>query len=147
MERLAPASLKVSFDYRLPCHSHCVICAQTRLIQQRLHQLVRALSTVKRIDQRLHDRNRSAVDHRIRPRFKIVRLRHMPIRHLAGLVQPRSQVNLVLRLFECSREFEISGSGVDRIAAQNHQPTHFAGIQIRNQRLEVCDLVARHLCN
>ena len=65
------------------------------------------------------------------------------MRNLAGLVQMRSQMRHHLGFVESRCELQIRRRGIDRIGVQNHQPIHLAGIHIRNQRLEVGNLIAR----
>ena len=66
------------------------------------------------------------------------------MRNLPRLVHMRAELRDDLCLVQGRGKLEIPRSGVDGVGIQNHQPIHLARIQVRNQRLQVTDLIARH---
>ena len=143
MQSLAPACFEIAFDSGLPGFTHRIVRAQARLVQQCLEDVVRCLSAVERIDQRLHDGNRSVVGARIGPGLKRVRGGNVPVGDRARLVHVRTEMGDDLCLVEGRGELEIGWHRVDGVGIQNHKPIHLPGIQIGNQRLNIAKLIAR----
>ena len=75
---------------------------------------MRRLATVKRLDQRLHDRDSAVVRTRVAPRFEIVSGGHVPVTHLRSFVFVLAEVNAhhVRMLFKPVSKSSFRSAGV-----------------------------------
>ncbi len=92
MQRLAPVGIKVRAAVLfLPVALDEVMSGDARLAREDGDNFVRTLATIKRLDERLNDADRSIVGAGITPGLEIVRLWNVPLAKFAGLVAMRAQ--------------------------------------------------------
>ena len=138
VQRLAPARLEIAFDHRLPRLAHRLIRTQSWLIQQRL-QAHDAPSCRRRADRssaaqskpfRHKPAHPTTTPENAQP--ECANARFCPV---SSTCEPRCTSHL--RLVEGRRKLQIGRRVVNRIGIQNHQPIHFARIEIGNKRFEI----------
>ena len=76
-----------------PVFANDVVTVAFRSVRQRGDDLVGALTAVKRLDERLHDRHRAVDRPRVAPRLEVVRRRNVPVAEPGRLVEEQAGVD------------------------------------------------------
>jgi len=92
MQRFAPERVEVGASVLfLPVGLYEIVSREAGLAREDGNDLVRALAAVERLNERLNDADRSIVGAGVAPGLEIMRLRHMPMAKLGGLVAMRAE--------------------------------------------------------
>ena len=111
------------------------------LTHEQLHDLLHTAAVVKRLDQRLNDRDRPVVRTGIAPRFEIMLFGDMPMAKFPGFVQMISETNTERNLVHTLLvQFQVDRRVVNRIAAEYHEHFHPIGIDVGYKLAELFDL-------
>ena len=94
VQRLLPSLGEVALDVCLRIRHNGVI-RRTRRIKQRLQDVMRRLAAIKRVDHRLHNRDRPIGCAGIGPALEVMGLIDMPVRAETRLVQVHAKVHRV----------------------------------------------------
>ena len=104
---------------------------------------MRRAPVVERRDQRLDDRDRAVVRARVAPRLEVVRLGDVPVHVHRRLVVVRREVRAERHLVHRLDEREVARRVVDRIAAEDDERLHGAGVHVGDELLERIELIDR----
>ena len=95
---------------------------------ERGEEIVRRLTLVERLDQRLHQRDGAVERSRIPPAFERMCLRDVPVAERRGLVNVRRVIDDERDFDEALGEAQVHGSGERRIAAHDHEQFDLPGL-------------------
>ena len=112
-----------------------LVTAALRLIGEHLQNLDGGARRIQRLDQRLLNGDRAVEGARIAPGFQVVRLRQVPLADLGGLVVVQAQVDAHAGLVDPVAHAQFDRRIEGRIAAEDQQQVHRAGVQILHQVL------------
>src|SRR5579875_3475673 len=142
MNGFAPPVLKIpAAVLASPIRAYDFIRRAPRELQNRIENLQMRMRTVKRSNQRLNDADGSIQRARIAPVFKEVRFGDVPMRLERSLVEMQARADRRFDLFEPGSKREIRRRIKYRIAAENQQHIHFAGVHVLAKLLQRCDLI------
>ncbi len=136
MERGLPGCLKIAFEPALPVILDDVMRALVGLCLENGNDFVRRFTPVERLHQGLLNGYCSVKGCRIGPGLEVVGLRDVPMAPLGSFIEVTAKPNDHPGLSDCLLEIEGSWSGVDRIAAQNHQHLDASAVQIAREFLD-----------
>src|ERR1700681_3103251 len=98
---------------------------------------------VQRSDQRLHDADGAIESASVAPSLQVVRLAHVPLAVLGGLIEVRAELHRGAHLPELRGEIEIVRSVVNGIAAEDQKSADLASLHVGAQLAQRFQVVYR----
>ena len=144
VHRAAPPRFEIGARMRPgPVCAQDIAAVQFLLAGEHLQDLEGRAAVVQGLDEGLLQGDGSIEGARVAPRLQVVRLRQTPLAELRGFVVVEAEVDAQARLADAVAHAQIDRRVEHRIAADDQEQVHRAGVQIFHQVLQGRQLVGR----